>query len=386
MRIVFLQNMDNAKGGIATVNLKLMSYFLSLGHQVAVVSIRHSNTWETLDYPAGTDRYLINDRDIWGCPRLKEVLEFLKNGKIVHAVKTIKNRYLYKKSIEKDYSACRQLIKELQPDVIINSHYEVLAGIDASYLSRTIMHFHTSFDQVYATKSYRTIFNKYADRIFRFLWLTEKTKEEAVRYGWKNSVCIYNPLPFASANVMDLRKKKVIFLGRLAEEKRIHLAIEYFKEVIAEENNRDWIFEIYGDGPLKEEIESLTKNEPQIFYMGRTDSVQQVLLESSLLLLTSDFEGMPLVVLEANECGVPALIYDFGESSREVIKHGETGVIIPQNDSTEYKKALKELMSNEPYRKMLSENAKEFANQFSIETIGQQWIKLFQELENEYKS
>lgn len=382
MKILFLQKVDNAKGGIATVNLKLMSYFLSLGHQVDVLSVRHGDTWEKIEYPKGARQHIINKKNVWGAPRLSEAVKNFKRGRILKTVRVLKKRVVHNQLMNEDYEVCKKKIEEINPDIIINSHYEVLRGISDPYLKKTIMHFHTSFDQVLANKSYQSIFNKYADKIGMFVWLSEKTKDQAEAYGFKKSTFIYNPISFASSERSDMTRKKMIFMGRLSEEKRIHLAINYFREVIREEGLNDWVFEIYGDGHLKDEINSMIQEDSQIIYRGRTENVKDPLLESSVLILTSEFEGMPLVVLEANECGVPVLAYDFGESSQEVIRNGITGVIVPQNDENTFKEELKKMLLDEDYRERLSINAKEYAKSFSLEQIGQCWLKLFYKMEN----
>ncbi len=380
MKILFLQKVDNARGGIASVNLKLMSYFLSLGHQVDVLSVRHGDSWETVNYPQSASAYLINETDVWGCPRLKDALAYFKKVRFVKGLRLLISRVIYDKKMASDYAKCQNVIEELKPDVIINSHYEVLQGINDKYLKKTIMHFHTSFDQVLANSSYLRIFKQYASKIHKFVWLSEKTKEAALRCGFDNSVCIYNPLPFSEERSADMSNKKMVFIGRLSEEKRVHLAIEYFKEVVRENDFYDWTFEIYGDGELTETVEAQVSEETQVFYKGRTEQVKETLLQASLLVLTSCFEGMPIVVLEANECGVPALIYDFGESSGEVVINGETGVIVTQNDKQAFKAAMKETFEHEEYRRKMSNQAKIFAKQFSIENIGQKWLQLFEEM------
>ena len=90
---------------------------------------------------------------------------------------------------------------------------------------------------------------------------------------------------------------------------------------------------------------------------------------------------MPLVVAEANECGVPVIVYDFGESSREVVLDGKTGVIVPQNDEKCFKETLADFFENEEYRRKLSAECKVFAKTFAIENVGRQWGKLFEEME-----
>lgn len=324
---------------------------------------------EQILYPEQVTQYLANEEDIWGCPRLFEIAELLKQGHPIKATKYMLDRICYKKRIAEDYLRSGELIRELCPDAIICSHYEILQGIPEEFLCRTVMHFHTSFNQVISNRSYTDTFNKYKDRIHSFVWLSRQTAEIAKAHRYTNSTYIYNPLFFSSDQRADPENRKVIFLGRLSEEKRVHLAIRHFKDIVEENHLTDWVFEIYGDRDLEDEIRRQTAVCPYVKCMGRTDSVRETLLSGSLLMLTSRFEGMPLTVLEANECGLPVIAYDFGESAGEVIRDGVTGIIVPQDDRDAYVQQLTRLLLMPQYRQKLAENAKEFAKAFSEESI-----------------
>ena len=111
--------------------------------------------------------------------------------------------------------------------------------------------------------------------------------------------------------------------------------------------------------------------------MGLTNNPKDKLLTSSINLNTSPYEGFSLSILEANECGVPTITFDFGESVHEEIINEKTGIIA--DDFNDYVEKLKELMLNESKLKILSKNAREFSNNFHIETIIKKWIDLFNE-------
>lgn len=382
MKILFLQKVDNASGGVINVNLGLMQFFLSKGHDVEVIAIRHGYTWEDIRYPKNVPVKVVNTDEIWGMTRLSEVIAEVKQGHIFKATKMFFQRQAYKRAISEDYLKCQEMICEMHPDIILNSHYEVLAGVPESYLHKTIMHFHTSYDQVKLNRSYIRIFEKYKDKIACFVWLSKKTCERAIQDGFEKSKYIYNAISFSTEEIASSENKKVIFVGRLAEEKRVWLAIQHFTQVTEKEALHDWIFEIYGDGDEKEEIQNLIADRKNIFYMGQSDCVQKAFLSSSIMVLTSSFEGMPLVVLEANECGVPVVAYDFGESSSEVIHHNETGILVEQNDYEKFSEQLEKIMSEKNYRQRLAKNAKEFAKSFTMEKIGQQWLDLFHDILN----
>ena len=108
--------------------------------------------------------------------------------------------------------------------------------------------------------------------------------------------------------------------------------------------------------------------------MGLTNNPKDKLLNSSINLNTSPYEGFSLSILEANECGVPTITFDFGESVHEEIINEKTGIIA--DDFNDYVEKLKELMLNESKLKELSKNAREFSNDFHIENIINKWIDL----------
>ena len=110
--------------------------------------------------------------------------------------------------------------------------------------------------------------------------------------------------------------------------------------------------------------------------MGKTNNPMEVLLTSSINLNTSSMEGFCLSILEANECGVPTVSLDFGESVGEEIIDNETGLIIYNDNVVEYEKRLRELMLNNDKLELLSKNCKEFNKKFHINSIIKEWEKL----------
>lgn len=381
MKILFLQKVDNARGGVIQVNINLIKAFIDKGYETVVCSLRHGYTWETIEYPAETLNHVINTKDIWGRPLFTEIVQNLKKGRILKGIHNMLARVLYDYKIHRDYDECKTFIINIRPDIIIVSHYELLSGIPSSYEKKTIMHFHTNFDQVTKNRSYMRYFNKYKDRIFCFVWLSEGTAKRAKEAGLIHSHFIYNPLTFHQEQVSNLKQKTCVFVGRMAPEKRVWLAIQHFIHVTTSfEDAQEWILELYGDGDESKNIQTLIKGHSNIRYNGISNCVKDVFMKSSILLLTSEYEGFPLAVLEAYECGVPVIAYNFGESCKELILHKKNGLLIQQGDNQGYENALANLMKREDERTKMGEYAKEFASLFSIETIVQKWLHLFEEI------
>ena len=181
------------------------------------------------------------------------------------------------------------------------------------------------------------------------------------------------------SNKLTTNNKKLITIARFSSQKRIDLMVEIVESIFKDKKYKDWTLEIYGSGPEEEKIKKSIHNHKQIKLMGLTNNPQKELLNSSINLNTSSFEGFALSILEANECGIPTITLDFGESVHEQIINGKTGIIA--NNKEEYAEKLKEIMDNSKLLEKLSKNVKEFSNEFQIEEIINKWITVFKELD-----
>ena len=137
---------------------------------------------------------------------------------------------------------------------------------------------------------------------------------------------------------IDKRKNIVGFISRLSEEKGVMSLVEAVPLLLNSIKNIDGNIEvmIYGDGALKNELyRTIQENDLNgyIKLKGRIpshDMVASVLNDFKLLILPSNFEGLPTIILEAMACGTPVLVTPVG-SIPKVIKDGETGFILPDN-------------------------------------------------------
>ena len=216
--------------------------------------------------------------------------------------------------------------------------------------------------------------------IVKYLWLTNSTMKNAIKYGLKNNYYIYNAVRFKSEKAAAVVKnKKLIAISRLSEEKCIDKMIDIAEEIFSDNKFSDWNLEIYGDGEEYDSLLNKINNTKQIRLMGLTTDSKKELLKASININTSRYEGISLTILEANECGVPTVTFNFGESVDEEIINNKTGIIAL--DREDYIKRLKELMENNDSLIRLSKNCKEFSKKFQIENIVDDWIKLFDDID-----
>lgn len=378
-KILIYQSVGNCNGGVWFVYETLATSLVKKGYDVCILSFRENKGPIVINTNQNFKMYTINKKNIWEITRFTDIKNSLKNFKIFSSFKLTLKKIGEEILFFKDKVIARKYINNYNPDYIICSHYQLLDSIPRNYLSKTVFQQHTSFNAtVKCFPKTIKVLNKYKDKINKFIWLTENSCIEAKKFGYKNSSFIYNPIKFNSNKIADVaNNKKLITISRLnSPEKRIGLMLEMVDKIISK--YPDWIFELYGSDKLDDSCMNIINNNNQIKLMGITNNVKEKLLNSSIYLSTSSYEGFPLSIIEAFECGVPCVSFNYGESCSEQITNGVTGYIIDDDNEKEFIERLENLMSNADLLKCLSDNAKEFAKKFNVENITKNWIDFFE--------
>ena len=181
------------------------------------------------------------------------------------------------------------------------------------------------------------------------------------------------------------KRKEIIFVGRLDDnQKKVSRIIDIWALLNTEFS--DWSLTIVGDGPEREKIEKLIacKNLSNISLVGFQKP--RIFYErSSILILTSDYEGFPLVLPECMVFGVIPVVYASYSAIYDIINDRENGLIVePQNGQFSPKKmadSMASLMSDNEKREQMANNAISMVeNKFSIDIIYKQWMNLFSEI------
>lgn len=377
-KILFLQIKGNSLGGIWFVNKALGESFIKRGYNVKVVGIRNNHPGlDIKDTPI--DITTINPNDLWEITHKRDVLnKFGKKG----FFKTLKKYFYDQNKLKQDYNKMKALINDFNPDYIIASHYQTLFGIPKSYLEKTIFVQHSSFDYLLKDKNNVKTLKKLNQKMYKMCWLCKSTMNRALDFGYKKNTYIYNPNKFTTNLKADVTKnKKISVITRIHPEKRIDLMIEIVNDIFKDKKYKDWTFEIYGTGSFNTNTEKILKSSNQIFYKGITDDPMKILLDSSISLNTSLFEGFSLSIIESFSCGVPVVSFNFGESAHEQIIDDYNGYVIENDNIDEFKNKIISLIDNEEKLEELSKNAKKFSSNFDIEMITDKWEEIFSKIE-----
>lgn len=140
----------------------------------------------------------------------------------------------------------------------------------------------------------------------------------------------------------DAADRRFAFIGRLEGQKRVDRLLESLSRLKA----RNWRLEIIGDGSLRPQLERLAGEvgvAERVVWRGWVDDPWTTAGSVSGLLLTSDSEGFPMVLIEAIARGVPLISMDCDFGPREVIRDGENGWLTPFGDTDAFAAVLEEI-------------------------------------------
>jgi glycosyltransferase involved in cell wall biosynthesis len=172
-----------------------------------------------------------------------------------------------------------------------------------------------------------------------------------------------------------LSSKKVLSVGHFNDAKRRDLLIEAWAHV--HKIHTDWQLQIVGDGPEKERcikmINDLGLNQ-SISIIDPTDQIEDYYLNSSVFVLSSEFESFSLVLLEAKIAGLPCVSFDIVCGPNELINEAEDGFLVPFPNTKYMSEKICTLIEDLDLRKKMGASGRVDAiKRYNPETIYQDW-------------
>lgn len=191
-----------------------------------------------------------------------------------------------------------------------------------------------------------------------------------------------NPVTLDSSDFdysFDKKQKEIIYMGRIDyNQKRVYRVIDTWTKL--EQKFPDWKLTIVGDGVERENIEKQVADYglKRVSFEGFKQP-KPYYERASILLLTSEYEGFPLVLAECMSFGVIPVVYDSYSAVRDIIDDGKDGVVIPYHkegyQADEAANMLGAIMKDENKREQMALAAIEKSKGYSVERIYQEWMK-----------
>ncbi|WP_301099222.1 glycosyltransferase [Otariodibacter sp.] len=233
-------------------------------------------------------------------------------------------------------------------------------------------------------RSYAYYLNNIRD-IDGLIILTEQQRYDIVkRFGeYDNTYCIPHVVnDFPQKVPFDSRiTNKVIAVGRYSPEKNHELMIRIFAKVV--ERLPSATLDLYGHGPLKSKLESLIKDlnmEENISINPFSKDIYAKFSEAKLSLLTSEYEGFPLVVMESLACGCPVIANDIRYGPSSMIDDGKNGYLIDRDDESAFVDKIVKVLKDESLNAEFSKNAYESSQRFSDDNIAPVWQSFIEKI------
>lgn len=226
----------------------------------------------------------------------------------------------------------------------------------------------------------KKLIKKYAKKL---VVLTEQDREAHIEYlGFdKNLVtAIPNPCTEVSMAPYDFDKKLFLAVGRLTPEKGYDWLLEAWS--LIEKDIPDWKLKIVGSGEdeaaLKKQKHDLKlKN---VDFIPHTSDVGSHYSFASAYVLSSRYEGFPMVLLEAEAYGLPIIAFDCKTGPRDLVADGENGYLVEDANIKELANTMLSFTKDRKTAVRMSEKSRSFVTRFNLDSVTHQWEALIEEV------
>lgn len=371
MRIVYCIHGTFNSGGMERIVIEKANYLSENGHDIFIV---------TTEQKSRKSFFKINNNI--RCYDLGINYENENNTSLIKKLSSfILKQHIHKKRLT-------QLLKTIKADIVISTF-----GNEVNFLykindgSKKILEIHFSkFFRIQLQRhgiwnivdKYRSfIDNLKVKRYDRFIVLTNEDKDY-----WKgiDNITVIPNFISIPEEASNLTNKRAIAVGRLSFQKGYDRMIKAWS--IVNQYYPDWKLDIFGNGDDINNTENIItelglSNNVRIY--PPTTDIGNEYKESSLFLLTSRYEGLPMVLLEAMSYGLAIVTYDCKCGPKDIITE-ENGVLVKEGNISSFANSIIGLIENNDKMKSIAKQAREDAYNYTKDVVMNKWTDLFNEL------
>lgn len=380
MTIVYCLLEMNTPGGIGRVASLKANYLANMGWDVYII---------TTDQDGQPPYYYLDSK-----------IKFIDLG--LNIQKNLVNSshwnwyFKRKKIFQQHFVKLSSLLNEIKADFVVStfsSEVNFLYRINDG--SKKILECHFNHDYQYImAKAFRyskiksflikakTIRNEKLVRKYdAFVTLTQ---EDAQLWPTHSNLYVMpNMTSFQSSSFNFSREKKILAVGHFNAQKSFDKLIKIWNQIY--ERYPEWSLHIYGKGEDEQNYKKLIHDlgiDHRTFLHKPTDKIEEEYTSSSILCMTSTYEGLPMVLVEAMSCGLPCIAYTCKCGPKDVIIDSKTGFLIAEDDEKKFVNKLSLLIENPDLRNQMVEASYIEAKKYSQENIMKKWLHLFNTLKN----
>lgn len=373
MKIIYCTHSTCNPGGMERVLLNKVTYLSQLpGWKVAVVTTDQHQRPPFYPFPEkvrmtdlGINYSEDNEKGAW-----KKITGYLRKRK------------------EHKRKLTALLLKE-KPDIVVSlypSESSFIPDIKDGSKKVLELHYCKFFRLQYGRRGLLGWIDKLRTRqdeqiVRRFDKFVVLTNEDRGYWGnLPNIEVIPNVAMHVSDAYSDVMNKRVIAVGRLDYQKGFDRLVQAWQLVRHTGKFTDWKLDIFGQGEWREMLQQMIDKaelQDSVRLNQPTKQIGEEYVKSDLLVMSSNYEGFPMVMIEAMACGLPVVSFDYKCGPKDIIQPGINGLLVPNGDIQALADAMMKVMEDEAYRKMLSLNARKVVDTYSEQAVMAQWIRLF---------
>lgn len=373
-RIVVMGNEVDRLGGIGRFMNQIATEFFERGYQVEMVGIAPppDGHFQAMQRPAGISTQLLMSAQIPEDWTLRTR---------AHQWNPARRRRHAKRMRLRAEAVAKLKVQLLQwgPDTLIlctqvyGMEHMLEAGYDSTdpLMPRVIGQYHGSAREARHVGDMKRVLRSYTD-VERFICLSPMDAEEFRRAGLNNVGWIANPVA-VPAHGTETRRKVFMSLGRYDPIKSLDLFVKAWARIA--DQLPEWSAELYGEGAEREALQKLIDEQaiPRVYLMGKTDTVGEVLASTSVHVLSSQNEGLPIAIVEAGLLGVPTVSFDCAPGISMLLEDGVDGYIVDQNDVSALAQRMLALGRDEQLLSQMSESVAASSRRFLPQNIMSEW-------------
>lgn len=212
-------------------------------------------------------------------------------------------------------------------------------------------------------------------RMDELVVLTRADGDNWRKAGVEHVRCIINPCSLSPSNEGKHEKKQVLAVGRLHPQKGFDMLLRAWQRVTTV--CHDWTLCIAGEGELRDELTQQAKAlgiADSVKMEGLSQDIRKDYQESGLFVLSSRWEGLGLVLMEAMSQGCCSVAFDCEQGPNELIEDGVSGVLVKAGDEEALAETIVTLIKDEEKRRFMGEKAYEQAvERFGIDAVMKNW-------------
>ena len=291
-------------------------------------------------------------------------------------------------------------LDEISPDFIITTTYSIkLIDIILSVTTDACRIIESHVACCYIKKAFdfrrnfllRTIAGSYDNmmlgKVAKADCLVTLTNGDATDWSiyTSNVIVIPNPVTYfpEAVKYRDGTGRRILCVGRLDEQKGFDLLIDAF-ELIAD-RCPGWKIDIFGDGSDKAMLLEKIKQkglQNQMEINPPTSNIYDEYMRSDFFVLSSRYEGYPLVLNEAMSCGIPCVAFRCKYGPEDAITDGVNGLLVEKGNIEDLANKILWMITHTEERLSMGVKAREAALRYKKDAIMNQWVGLFNRLMN----